>query len=177
MGIISLVDKDSDGRINAYELIEVIESMDSDIASDKYTEPIEILINYIDSMDVDVAAMFRNLDKNRDGKINREELSNALNENSNEEVDEEAITKLVNMFDVDGNDSIDLFEFIETLEAQDDVVPDERLYPRQKNFLKYAETHDVKTLEGYSVAAYSCWFCILRYTVGSKRYTCPICRW
>lgn len=125
MGIISLVDKDSDGRINAYELIEVIESMDSDIASDKYTEPIEILINYIDSMDVDVAAMFRNLDKNRDGKINREELSNALNENSNEEVDEEAITKLVNMFDVDGNDSIDLFEFIETLEAQDDVVPDE----------------------------------------------------
>ena len=125
MGIISLVDKDSDGRINAYELIEVIESMDSDIASDKYTEPIEILMDYIDSMDVDVAAMFRNLDKNRDGKINREELSNALNENSNEEVDEEAITKLVNMFDVDGNDSIDLFEFIETLEAQDDVVPDE----------------------------------------------------
>ena len=125
MGIISLVDKDSDGRINAFELIEVIESMDTGIESDRFNEPMDVLLDYIDSMDVDVAAMFRNLDKNRDGKINREELANALNEHSNEEVDEEAITNLVNMFDVDGNDSIDLFEFIETLEAHDDQLPDE----------------------------------------------------
>ena len=125
MGIISLVDKDSDGRINAFELIEVIESMDTGIESDRLNEPMDVLLDYIDSMDVDVAAMFRNLDKNRDGKINREELANALNEHSNEEVDEEAITNLVNMFDVDGNDSIDLFEFIETLEAHDDQLPDE----------------------------------------------------
>ncbi|MEC7229484.1 MAG: EF-hand domain-containing protein, partial [Candidatus Thermoplasmatota archaeon] len=128
MGIISLVDKDSDGRINAFELIEVIESMDTGIESDRLNEPMDVLLDYIDSMDVDVAAMFRNLDKNRDGKINREELANALNEHSNEEVDEEAITNLVNMFDVDGNDSIDLFEFIETLEAHDDQLPDENTY-------------------------------------------------
>ena len=39
MSIISLVDKDSDGRVNALELIDIIESMDVELESDRTKNP------------------------------------------------------------------------------------------------------------------------------------------
>ena len=134
MGIISMVDNDSDGRINAYELIDIIDAMDIDIESDRQTNPIDLMINYMEVLDIDAGALFRNLDTNRDGFVNRDELSEALNAHANEEIGETAIADLIKMFDVDGNDSIDLFEFIQTLESHEDEVDEETALSAPKEF-------------------------------------------
>ena len=126
MEIISLVDKDSDGRVNAFELIEVIEEMDSEIESDRYISPIDALMQYMESLDIDAGGFFKKLDDNADGKINRNELAKALNNHANEDVNEEEIERLMAMFDSDDDDSIDLLEFIETLEKHDDGEVDEK---------------------------------------------------
>ena len=125
LGIIALVDTDSDNRVNAFELIDIIESMDVDIKSDITQTPTELLIEYMDALDINAGSFFRKLDSNGDGKINRNELSEALSEHSNEEVDQDAITSLMKMFDSDGDDSIDMIEFIETLESHDETDFDE----------------------------------------------------
>ena len=44
LGIIALVDSDSDNRVNAFELIDIIESMDVDMKSDITQTPTELLI-------------------------------------------------------------------------------------------------------------------------------------
>jgi len=126
LGIIALVDTDSDNRVNAFELIDIIESMDVDMKSDISQTPTELLIEYMDALDINAGSFFRKLDSNGDGKINRNELSEALSEHSNEEVDQDAITSLMKMFDSDGDDSIDMIEFIETLESHDETGFDER---------------------------------------------------
>ena len=126
MGIISLVDTDSDNRVNAFELIDIIESMNLDIKSDINQSPTELLIEYMDALDINAGSFFRKLDSNGDGKVNRNELSKALSEHSNEEVDQDAITSLMEMFDSDGDDSIDMIEFIGTLESHDETEVDER---------------------------------------------------
>ena len=126
MGIISLVDKDSDGRVNAFELIEIIEEMDSEIESDRYVSPIDTLMQYMESLDIDAGGFFKKLDDNADGKINRNELTEALNNHANEDVNEVEIERLMAMFDADDDDSIDLLEFIETLEKHDDGEIDEK---------------------------------------------------
>ncbi len=77
------------------------------------------------TLDINAGSFFRKLDSNGDGKINRNELSEALSEHSNEEVDQDAITSLMKMFDSDGDDSIDMIEFIETLESHDETDFDE----------------------------------------------------
>ena len=117
MGIISLVDKDSNGRIDAFELIEVIESMEIEIESDVAVKPIDLLTDFMDSMEINPGSFFRKLDKNGDGKINRIELSEALKEQANDDADDETISELISMFDEDGDESIDLNEFISTLEV------------------------------------------------------------
>ena len=125
LGIIALVDTDSDNRVNTFELIDIIESMDVDMKSDITQTPTELLIEYMDALDINAGSFFRKLDSNGDGKINRNELSEALSEHSNEEVDQDAITSLMKMFDSDGDDSIDMIEFIETLESHDETDFDE----------------------------------------------------
>ena len=125
MGIISLVDKDSNGRIDAFELIEVIESMEIEIESDVAVKPIDLLTDFMDSMEINPGSFFRKLDKNGDGKINRIELSEALKEQANDDADDETISELISMFDEDGDESIDLIEFISTLEEESDEEPDE----------------------------------------------------
>ncbi len=125
LGIIALVDTDSDNRVNTFELIDIIESMDIDMKSDITQTPTELLIEYMDALDINAGSFFRKLDSNGDGKINRNELSEALSEHSNEEVDQDAITSLMKMFDSDGDDSIDMIEFIETLESHDETDFDE----------------------------------------------------
>ena len=136
MGIISLVDKDSNGRIDAFELIEVIESMEIEIESDVAVKPIDLLTDFMDSMEINPGSFFRKLDKNGDGKINRIELSEALKEQANDDADDETISELISMFDEDGDESIDLIEFISALEEESDEEPDEEsslsvpLYPK-----------------------------------------------
>ena len=126
LGIIALVDSDSDNRVNAFELIDIIESMDVDMKSDITQTPTELLIEYMDALDINAGSFFRKLDSNGDGKINRNELSKALSEHSNDDVDQDAIESLMEMFDSDGDDSIDMIEFIETLESHGETEEDDR---------------------------------------------------
>ena len=126
LGIIALVDSDSDNRVNAFELIDIIESMDVDMKSDITQTPTELLIEYMDALDINAGSFFRKLDSNGDGKINQNELSKALSEHSNDDVDQDAIDSLMEMFDSDGDDSIDMIEFIETLESHGETEEDDR---------------------------------------------------
>ena len=125
MAIISLVDKDSDGRVNALELVEIIETMDIELDSDRTKSPMTLLIEYMDVLDIDPGSFFKKLDKNGDGMINRSELIEAFANYSNEDVTDESIEELIDMFDDDGNESIDLLEFIETIETHEEVEHDE----------------------------------------------------
>ena len=125
MSIISLVDKDSDGRINALELIDVIESMDVGLEGDRAKTPMAILVEYMDVLDIDPGSFFKKLDTNGDGMINRAELTQAFSDHTNDEVTDESIAELIDMFDNDGNDSVDLLEFIETIESHEEVEHDE----------------------------------------------------
>ncbi len=125
MSIISLVDKDSDGRVNALELIDVIESMDVELESDRTKTPMAILVDYMDALDIDPGSFFRKLDTNGDGVINRSELTKAFSDHTNDEVTDEAIEELIDMFDNDGNESVDLLEFIETIESHEEIEHDE----------------------------------------------------
>lgn len=125
MSIISLVDKDSDGRVNALELVEIIESMDIELDSDRTKSPMALLIEYMDALNIDPGSFFKKLDRNGDGMINRSELIEAFANYSNEDVTDESIEELIHMFDVDGNESIDLLEFIETIETHEEVEHDE----------------------------------------------------
>lgn len=126
MGIISLVDNDSDGRINAYELIEVIEGMDVDIESDIVKRPFDLLTEFMDSLDINAGSFFRKLDKNGDGKINRVELTESLKKHAGDDTDENTISELIDMFDDDGDEAIDLIEFISTIEDNSDEEIDEQ---------------------------------------------------
>ena len=126
LGIIALVDSDSDNRVNAFELIDIIESMDVDMKSDITQTPTELLIEYMDTLDINAGSFFSKLDSNGDGKINQNELSKALSEHSNDDVDQDAIDSLMEMFDSDGDDSIDMIEFIETLESHGETEEDDR---------------------------------------------------
>ena len=60
MAIISLVDKDSDGRVNALELVEIIETMDIELDSDRTKSPMTLLIEYMDVLDIDPGSFSRN---------------------------------------------------------------------------------------------------------------------
>ena len=125
MAIISLVDKDSDGRVNALELVDIIETMDIELDSDRTKSPMTLLIEYMDVLEIDPGSFFKKLDKNGDGMINRSELIEAFANYSNEDVTDESIEELIDMFDDDGNESIDLLEFIETIETHEEVEHDE----------------------------------------------------
>ena len=125
MAIISLVDKDSDGRVNALELIEIIESMDIGLDSDRIKSPMTLLVEYMDELDIDPGSFFKKLDSNGDGMINRREMINAFSQYSNDDITDELIEELIDMLDADGSGSVDLLEFIETLESHEDIEPDQ----------------------------------------------------
>ena len=57
--------------------------------------------------------------------INRSQLIEAFANYSNEDVTDESIEELIDMFDDDGNESIDLLEFIKTIETHEEVEHDE----------------------------------------------------
>ena len=125
MAIISLVDKDSDGRVNALELIDIIESMDIELDSDRTKSAMTLLVEYMDALEIDPGSFFKKLDSNGDGMINRSELIKAFSDHSNDNITDESIEELIDMFDSDGNESVDLLEFIETIESHEEVEHDE----------------------------------------------------
>ena len=110
MAIISLVDKDSDGRVNALELIDIIESMDIELDSDRTKSAMTLLVEYMDALEIDPGSFFKKLDSNGDGMINRSELIKAFSDHSNDNITDESIEELIDMFDSDGNEWSGLLE-------------------------------------------------------------------
>ena len=74
-----------------------------------------ILVEYMDALDIDPGSFFRKLDTNGDGVINRLELTQAFSDHTNDEVTDEAIEELIDMFDNDGNKSVDLLNLLKQL--------------------------------------------------------------
>jgi len=127
--LLESLDEDSDGRIDPMELVTAIESLDmgisADIAVSAPKDPVLILVEAMDEAGANPASIFRSLDKNGDGNINIEELRQRVNEVLAESLSDDEVDQLFNRLDEDGNGSIDMIEFIETLENVDEDLHDE----------------------------------------------------
>ena len=135
--IIEILDKDSDGRVNPFELIEAIEELGLDIESDKPVKkaaPIEVLLQYLDESGINPASIFSSLDSNNDGKIDREEMRVELHSRMGDSIGEDDIDELMDSFDDDGDGHIDLIEFISTLEDYDEDVDESASLSSAKEF-------------------------------------------
>ena len=121
--IISIVDEDSNGRIDAFELIEIIESMDIEIKSDTVTKPvsaIQLLTDYMDDAGYTPSALFNNLDIDGDSRVSKEELGLILHKELDDEVTPESIDQLMDMFDEDEDGFVDIIEFVATIEDHEE---------------------------------------------------------
>ncbi len=121
--IISMVDEDSNGRIDAFELIEIIESMDIEIESDTVTKSvsaIQLLTNYMDDAGYTPSALFNNLDIDGDSRVSKEELGLILHKELDDEITPESIDQLMNMFDEDEDGFVDMIEFVATIEDHEE---------------------------------------------------------
>ncbi len=126
--IISVIDEDSDGRLNPIELIAAIEALNLGMDSDRVKvaeDPIELLMKYMDDAEINPAALFAELDPNGDKVVNKEELRDKLKSNVSDTISEEQINDLMNRFDDDNDGNIDMIEFITTLEQHDDDAVDD----------------------------------------------------
>jgi Ca2+-binding EF-hand superfamily protein len=126
--IISLIDEDSNGRIDAFELIEIIESMDIDIDSDLVEESasgFQLLTNYMDEAGYTPSALFNSLDIDGDNKVSKEELSLTLHKELDDDITPELVDELMDMFDEDDNGFVDMIEFVGTIEEHDDEEVDQ----------------------------------------------------
>jgi Ca2+-binding EF-hand superfamily protein len=125
--IISLIDEDSNGRIDAFELIEIIESMDIDMESDLVEESnsvFQLLINYMDEADYTPSALFNSLDIDGDNKVSKEELSLTLHKELDDDITPELVDELMDMFDEDDDGFVDMIEFVGTIEKHEDEEVD-----------------------------------------------------
>ena len=126
--IISLIDEDSNGRIDAFELIEIIESMDIDIDSDLVEESasgFQLLTNYMDEAGYTPSALFNSLDIDGDNKVSKEELSLTLHKELDDDITPELVDELMDMFDEDDDGFVDMIEFVGTIEEHDDEEVDQ----------------------------------------------------
>ena len=126
--IISLIDEDSNGRIDAFELIEIIESMDIDIDSDLVEESasgFQLLTNYMDEAGYTPSALFNSLDIDGDNKVSKEELSLTLHNELDDDITPELVDELMDMFDEDDDGFVDMIEFVGTIEEHDDEEVDQ----------------------------------------------------
>ncbi len=126
--IISLIDEDSNGRIDAFELIEIIESMDIDIDSDLVEESasgFQLLINYMDEAGYTPSALFNSLDIDGDNKVSKEELSLKLHKELDDDITPELVDELMDMFDEDDDGFVDMIEFVGTIEEHDEEEVDQ----------------------------------------------------
>ena len=126
--IISLIDEDSNGRIDAFELIEIIESMDIDIDSDLVEESasgFQLLTNYMDEAGYTPSALFNSLDIDGDNKVSKEELSLKLHKELDDDITPELVDELMDMFDEDDDGFVDMIEFVGTIEEHDEEEVDQ----------------------------------------------------
>ncbi len=126
--IISLVDEDSNGRIDAFELIDIIESMDVEMDSDSVVNPVspfQLLTNYMDETGYTPSALFNSLDIDGDSKVSKEELNLTLHKELDDEITPELVDELMDMFDEDEDGFVDMIEFVATIEEHDDQEVDQ----------------------------------------------------
>ena len=125
--LLNELDENENGRLDAMELVSVIESHDPSIDSDRdiVEDPMAKLLSAIDESGSNVGSIFRSLDSNNDGLVSLEEMRNKLQDVLGESFTNEEINQLTNHFDDDGDGNVDLFEFIQTLEDQEDSQHDE----------------------------------------------------
>lgn len=126
--IISLIDEDSNGRIDAFELIDIIESMDVEMDSDSVANPVsafQLLTNYMDETGYTPSALFNSLDIDGDSKVSKEELNLTLHKELDDEITPELVDELMEMFDEDEDGFVDMIEFVATIEEHDDQEVDQ----------------------------------------------------
>ena len=126
--IISLIDEDSNGRIDAFELIDIIESMDVEMDSDSVANPVsafQLLTNYMDETGYTPSALFKSLDIDGDSKVSKEELNVTLHKELDDEITPELVDELMDMFDEDEDGFVDMIEFVATIEEHDDQEVDQ----------------------------------------------------
>lgn len=126
--IISLIDEDSNGRIDAFELIDIIESMDVEMDSDSVANPVsafQLLTNYMDETGYTPSALFNSLDIDGDSKVSKEELNVTLHKELDDEITPELVDELMDMFDEDEDGFVDMIEFVATIEEHDDQEVDQ----------------------------------------------------
>lgn len=126
--IISLIDEDSNGRIDAFELIDMIESMDIDMDSDLVEESasgFQLLTNYMDEAGYTPSALFNSLDIDGDNRVSKEELSLTLHKELDDDITPELVDELMDMFDEDDDGFVDMIEFVGTIEEHDDEEVDQ----------------------------------------------------
>ena len=126
--IISLIDEDSNGRIDAFELIDMIESMDIDMDSDLVEESasgFQLLTNYMDEAGYTPSALFNSLDIDGDNRVSKEELSLTLHKELGDDITPELVDELMDMFDEDDDGFVDMIEFVGTIEEHDDEEVDQ----------------------------------------------------
>lgn len=121
------IDENENGRLDAMELVAVVESHDDSIESDRIIDedPMDKLLHAIDESGANVASIFRSLDTNNDGLVSLQEMRDKLQEVLGESFTDEEVHELTNSFDDDGDGNVDLFEFIQTLEEQEDSEHDD----------------------------------------------------
>ena len=126
--IISMVDEDSNGRIDAFELIDIIESMDVEMDSDSVANSasaFQLLTNYMDETGYTPSALFKSLDIDGDSKVSKEELNLTLHKELDDEITPELVDELMDMFDEDEDGFVDMIEFVATIEEHDDQEVDQ----------------------------------------------------
>ena len=126
--IISLIDEDSNGRIDAFELIDMIESMDIDMDSDLVEESasgFQLLTDYMDEAGYTPSALFNSLDIDGDNRVSKEELSLTLHKELDDDITPELVDELMDMFDEDDDGFVDMIEFVGTIEEHDDEEVDQ----------------------------------------------------
>ena len=126
--IISMVDEDSNGRIDAFELIDIIESMDVEMDSDSVANSasaFQLLTNYMDETGYTPSALFKSLDIDGDSKVSKEELNLTLHKELDDEITPELVDELMDMFDEDEDGFVDMIEFVAIIEEHDDQEVDQ----------------------------------------------------
>jgi Ca2+-binding EF-hand superfamily protein len=92
----------------------------------------------VGSLGVKLAEMFKSLDKDGSGKLERSEMIELVNSVSREEIPDEVVTKVISKIDVDGDGTIDRQEFLAA------VVTLRELVASEHNALKKTHQEDAR---------------------------------
>ena len=98
-------------KMNNDEIIALFKEIDTDNSKKiEYTEFISAAIENIEYIKEEkLLDIFKTLDKDKNGKISKNDLKKILND---EDIDEEELTQFINKFDLNGDGEIDYDEFL-----------------------------------------------------------------